>query len=248
MKKRGRAHRRRQRQDTNPHNPVEIKTPSGITIYKTHDLGRAPQFDWYHPGEQHEDGSSSSAARQELTTYTGSGPQGSRTWHISFRQTGEAFPLPGFNGAKTVVTITSVKRADGSTTYTVTTDYPSRSTRSPASTTSPRGRRHDPGQHGRRRSTTPTPRSRATVLKPDYQQNLVDRYLVIDAVDPGDAIKYRRYFLPKATATMAALEQILLEMGKDNTSPNIMKVTFDLSKPDAYSTDPVWYWIDTINV
>lgn len=229
----------------NPTNPVEIKTPSGMVIFKTLDLDAMISLDWYHPGD---------LAKMELlyrgvvdiTTYTG-GVQNEKVI-ISFRQVSEAFPLPGFNGAKTAVTVNSVKNEDETTTYTLTTDY----TVAVDSTT---GITHIVQVSG---GAIPlnaklvvnydyTPLA-GKILKPNYDNALVFRHIVLDSYpNPADLTKYRRYYLPNCTIE-TELGHSLLEVGSDNTTPNILPITLKYAKPDYLSNDPKWYYQDTFNV
>jgi hypothetical protein len=230
---------------SNPPNPIEIKTPSGITIFQTLDLDAMVSCDWYHPGD---------LAKMELltrgvTTLTSySGGTQTEDVNIVFRKVSEAFPLPGFNGDKTVVTINSVKSADLATTYTVTTDYT-------VAVDSDTGISHLVQVSGGAIplntdivvNYTYTPLTSKT-LKPDYDGAIVFRHVMIDVfVDQNDLTKYRRFFLPNCTI-QTELGQSLLEIGQDNTSPNIVPITFKYAKPDAGSKDPKWYYIDTVNV
>lgn len=230
----------------NPPNPVEIKTPSGITIFQTLDLDAMISCDWYNPGD---------LAKLELlyrgvtslTTYDGSTPQ-TENVNVVFRNVSEAFPLPGYNGAKTVATVNSVKSADLATTYTVTTDY----TVAVDSVTGITHVVHVSGGSIPRNTDivvnyTYTPLASKT-LKPDYDGAVVFRHVIIDSfTDQNDLTKYRRYFMPNCTI-QTEMGHSLLEIGQDNTSPNIMPITLKYAKPDAGSKDPKWYYIDTANV
>lgn len=231
---------------SNPPNPVEIKTPSGITIFQTLDLDAQVSCDWYHPGD---------LTKMELlfrgvatlSSYTGSTTQ-TESVNVVFRNASEAFPLPGFNGDKTAITINNVKSADGATTYTVTTDY----TKTVDANT---GVTHIVQVSGGSIplntdivvNYTFTP-LKSTILKPDYDGAVVFRHVIIDSfTDQNDLAKYRRFFLPNCTI-QTEMGQSLLEIGEDNRSPNILPITLKYAKPDAGSKDPKWYYIDTANV
>lgn len=230
-----------------PVNTTEIKTPSGITVMKTTEPGASISFDLYHPGDL------SVIERLfrgivEKTTYTGSAAQ-VETVIINFRNVGDCAVLPGYNGAKTAATITSIKSLDLATTYTVSTDYTVTADALTGMTLI---------THVSPASTIPlntdvvvtysyTP-LKSTVLKPNYDGNIIERFLVVDSYpDKSDATKYRRYFLPKATV-MSDMVHSLLEVGKENSKPNILPVTLELATPDIGMNEPVWYWIDTYNV
>lgn len=229
-----------------PANPVEIKTPSGITIFQTLDLDAVLSGDWYHPGD---------LSKMELmvrgalgkTIYDGSTAQ-SEAVAVNFRKAGEAFPLPGFDGDKTVVTITNVKSEDGATTYVVTDDY----TVAVDQTTGISHLIHTsdgdiPLNTDVIVTYSYTP-LKSTILKPDFDTAPVMRHVMVDVfTDLNDLNKYRRYYLPNCVIE-SPLMHGMLENGKDNTSPNLMPFTFRYAKPDAASKAPKWYYIDTVNV
>lgn len=227
-----------------PLNRTEIKTPSGITVYETADPDAKIEFDFYHPGNNY---ALDLLFRGpvNLTKYDGSTAVTGEKAAISFKSLGDCAVIPGFNGAKTAATITSVKSLDGATTYTVTTDY----TVSADALTGMTLITHVSG------GTIPlntdvvvtytyTP-SKSQQLNPSYAGTLIDRFLVLDSIDPSDSTKYRRYYLPRATAT-SELEHSLLDIGSDNANPNILKVSMQLAKPDVYTNDQKWYIIDTV--
>lgn len=230
---------------SNPTNPVEIKTPSGATIFKTLDLDATISCDWYHPGNLQ-------AIERlyrgvvDLTTHSGSAV--TEEVAVSFRQNNEAFPLPGFDGDKSVVTVNSVKSEDLATTYSVTTDY----TVAVDSTTGI--------SHVVHVSTGSIPLNTKVIvnydytplagkiLKPNYDNSLVLRHAMIDVFpNPSDLTKYRRYYLPNC-AIETEMGHSLLELGAENTSPNILPITLKYAKPDYLAKDPKWYYIDTYNV
>lgn len=233
-------------QIANAPNYVEIKSPSGITILETLDLDAEISCDWYHPGDLKK---MELLARgvTSLTGYDGSTTQ-TESVAVNFRNINEAFPLPGFNGSKLVVTINSVKSADGATTYTVTTDYT-------VSVDANTGISHlvhvstgaIPLNTDVIVNYTYTP-LKSNVLKPDYNGVIVLRHVILDAfVDQTDLTKYRRFYLPNCSLE-TELGQSLLHIGKDNTKPNIMPIKMKYAKPDPGSNDPKWYYIDTYNV
>jgi hypothetical protein len=229
----------------NPTNPVEIKSPSGQTVFKTLDLDCVISGDWYHPGNL------TAIERMyrgvvDLTTHSGSAV--TEAVAVAFRQNNEAFPLPGFDGDKSVVTINNVKTEDLATTYTVTTDY----TVAVDATTGI--------SHLVHVSTGSIPLNTKVIvnydytplagkiLKPNYDNSLVFRHIMLDVFpNPSDLTKYRRYYMPNCTIE-TEIGHSLLEIGADNTSPNILPVTFKYAKPDYLSSDPKWYYIDTYNV
>lgn len=232
---------------TSASNPIEVKTPSGITIYKSIDPDAEISFDWFHPGNL-------SAIERlfrgvvSLDSYDGSTAQ-SETVIVSFRAAGDAFPLPGFNGAKTAVTVSAVVLdSNTSTAYVATDDY----TVSVDSDTGMSFLVHVSGgdiplDTDIRVTYSYTPLA-SNILRPVENGELIERNIMIDCpVDPNDATKYRRYYLPRATVT-SDLMHSMLEMGKDNTNPNILPVTLRYAKPETSSNEPKWYWIDTENV
>jgi hypothetical protein len=101
---------------SHPTNPIEIKTPSGITIYKSIDLDAQVTFDLFHPGNL---GAIELLYRGvvSLTNFDGSTTVAGEDATIRFSAVSEAHPIPGFNGDKTAVTVNSVKSADLATTY-----------------------------------------------------------------------------------------------------------------------------------
>jgi hypothetical protein len=230
-----------------PPNPVEVKSPSGMTIFKTLDLDAIIKADWYHPADP---------AKIELlyrgviqnTSYDGSTAQ-TESVAVSFRQNNEAFPLPGFNGAKTAVTINNVKSLDGATTYTGSgTDYS-------VAVDTVTGISHIvhvstgviPLNTDVVVNYTYTP-LKSNIVKPNYDSNLVFRHLIIDVFpNYADTTKYRRYYMPNATIESAFMHRNI-EIGDGNTSPNLMPVEFKYAKPDSGTNDPKWYYIDTNNV
>jgi hypothetical protein len=230
----------------NPTNPTEIKSPSGITVWKSLDLDFVLACDWYHPGD---------LAKLELLYrgvvdldgYDGATVQ-SEAVAVSFAAAGDAFPLPGFNGAKTAVTITHVKSVDGVTTYTVTDDY----TVAVDSVTGLSMLVHVSGGDIPLNTDVIvtygyTP-SAGQVLKPNYSGAVVFRHVVVDAYpDPDDLTKMRRYYMPNCTIE-SEMGHSLLEIGQDNTSPNVLPITFKHAKPDAGSKAPKWYYADFYNV
>lgn len=231
---------------TQPVNRTEIKTPSGITIFTTSEPECSLEFDLYHPG----DNSVLELLFRgpvSLTKYDGTTAVTGEKVAISFAHAGDTAVLPGFNGAKTAATITNIKSVDGGTTYTGSgTDYAAAAADSATGMTLIT---HVSGGSIPLNtdvivtySYTP---AKSYQLNPKFNGDIIDRFIVIDAVDPSDSTKYRRYFLPRASAT-SALEHSLLENGKDNSNPNILKVSMQLAQPDPYGNDPKWYWIDTI--
>lgn len=227
-----------------PINRTEIKTPSGQTIFTTSEPEASFEFDLFHPGDNSILDLLFRGAFN-TTKYDGTTAVTGQKEAISFRSLGDCAVLSGFNGAKTAATITNIKSLDGATTYTVTTDY----LVTADATTGMTIITHVSGG-GIPLNTdvvvtyTYTP-PKSLQLNPSYTGNLIDRFIVIDSVDPSDSTKYRRYFLPKATAS-SNLEHSLLEVGKDNANPNILKVTMQLAQPDPYSYEPHWSWTDTI--
>ena len=232
---------------TNAPNPVEIKTPSGITIFKTLDLDAEISCDWYHPGD---------IRRMELltrgvtsrTSYDGSTAQAAEKVEIFFKNNNDAFPLPGFDGDKTTVTVNSVKDITETTTYTGSgTDY---SIAVDANT----GITHITHvSTGAIPLNTPvivnydyTP-LKSQILKPNYDGTLIFRNVIIDSyTDQSDLTKYRRFFLPNCTIE-TELGMSLVEIGQDNTSPTILPIRFKYAKPDVNSKAAKWYYIDTVN-
>ncbi|PQO47372.1 hypothetical protein [Blastopirellula marina] len=229
-------------------NPVEIKTPSGQTIYKGADMGMAIELDLYHPGNL--------AALELLyrglvtnVAYDGETTVAGEDVTISFFSSGGAFPLPGYNGDKTAVTVNSVKLASNTaTTYTATTDYTVAVDADtgisylvhvgggsiPVGTEIVVNYDYDPGE--------------GSIMRPVNNGVQRDRFVVIDCVtDCSDATKYRRYYLPHAFVVSDLLHQ-LLEYGQDNTSPNILPIRFEYAMPDACSTRSAWYWEDRVNI
>ncbi len=227
-------------------NNTEVKTPSGITVFKTADPDAQLSFDLYHPGDL----SVMELLFRGITTltpYDGSTAQSNEKCIVSFAAAGDAYPLPGFNGAKTVLSTVSVKSKDGTTTYTVSTDYT-------LAVDTVTGITHVVQVSGGAIpldtevlvTYTYTP-LKSKVLKPSFDGNLIDRHIIIDSFPVAtDTTKYRRYYLPRATVE-SDLMHSLLEFGKDNSSPNILPVTMSLAKPDVLSNDPLWYWMDTYN-
>ena len=232
---------------SHPSNPVEVKTPSGITLLKTMDMGAQIAFDFYHPGDAKDierlfRGPVVRTANDGSTTVAG------EEVVLNFRNASEALPLPGYNGDKTAVTVNSVKLvSDLTTTYSVTTDYTLTADPETGITLLvqvsgggiPVGEDiivnydYDPLE--------------AQILKPDDNTDLVDRFIVIDSFpDCNDLTKYRRYFLPRMTIT-SDLVHSMIEMGADNQNPNLMNVTLTYNKPSTCSDEHKWYWIDTYN-
>ncbi len=228
-------------------NPTEIRTPSGITIYQTIDLDPTISFDWYHPGnndliELLFRGAVSS------TTYDGSTAQ-AKTITVSFRQASEAVPLVGFDGDLTVVTVSAVVLDSApSTTYTVTTDYTlAVDTTTGVSMITQVSGGSIPLNTDIRVTYSFTPLA-SKVLQPVDNGNLVMRTVMIDSPLPSASqTAYRRYILPRCTIT-SDLMHSMLELGQDNTSPNILPMTLKYSRPDTDSKDQRWIWYDTVNV
>lgn len=230
-----------------PVNTTEIKTPSGITIFKTQEPGAMLSLDIYHPGDLT---MIERLFRGIVEKTAFSGGTATENVAVSFRNLGDCAVLPGFNGAKTAVTVNSVKSADLATTYTGSgTDYAAASADSLTGMTI---LTHISGGAIPLNTDvivnyTYTPLT-STVVKPNYDGNIIDRFIVIDSfTDKSDNTKYRRYFLPRATVTSDLVHR-LLEVGKENTAPNLLHVDFELSTPDVTQYDPTWYWIDTYNV
>lgn len=227
-----------------PMNPVEIKTPSGITIYRSVDMDARASFDWFHPGNL-------TAIERMMrgpvtkTTYDGSTAQ-AETVVVNFRAANDSFVLPGFDGDKTVVTVSAVVlHSTPATTYTVTTDYTlGVDTATGMSYITQVSGGSIPLNTEIRVTYSYTPLA-STILKPVENAEQHDRFFVIDTfVDPADLTKYRRYFLPRCRVVSDLMHRAL-EVGKDNTSPNIMPVTLEYSKPETGSNEASWYWIDT---
>lgn len=227
-----------------PTNPIEIKSPSGITIFKTLDPEATATCDFYHPGDN---------SILELlfrgvfsnTTYDGNTAV-TETVAFAFRQAGEAMILPGYDGDKTAVTVSAVVLdSNTSTSYDVTDDY----TVNADSTTGMSYITHVsngaiPVGQEIRVTYSYTPLA-SNVLRPIENGTQVLRNIVIDSV--VSSTKYRRYVLPRCTVT-SDLSHKMLEFGKENSNPNFMSLKFEYSKPDTGSLAPAWYWIDTINV
>lgn len=229
-------------------NPVEIRTPSGMTIYQTIDFEPTISFDWYHPGnldliELMYRGS------LDTTTYDGSTAQ-QETIVVNFRNNNEAIPLLGFDGDLSVVTASAVVLDSApSTSYTGSgTDY----SLAVDSTTGISMITHVstgaiPLNTDIRVTYSYTPLA-SKVLTPIDNGTLVNRFIMIDSPLPSASqTKYRRYLLPRATIQSDLLHS-MLELGQDNTSPNIMPVAFKYQRPDTDSREQRWKWYDTVNV
>lgn len=228
-------------------NPVEIRTPSGITIYQTIDLDPSISFDWYHPGNNDLIELMYRGALTS-TTYDGLTAQ-AKTVTVNFRQNNEAVPLLGFDGDLTVVTVSAVVLdSTPATTYTVTTDY----TLAVDATTGVSMITHvSTGSIALntdiRVTYSFTPLA-SKLLEPVDNGNLVLRTIMIDSPLPSATdTKYRRYILPNCTIT-SDLMHSMLELGQDNTSPNILPVSFKYQRPDTNSRAQRWMWFDTVNV
>ncbi|QDT46164.1 hypothetical protein Pan258_01810 [Symmachiella dynata] len=236
-------------QVSHPGNPVDVKTPSGITVFKSNDMGAQISLDLYHPGDAK---SIERLFRGPVTRveHDGATAVAGEEVVLNFRNANEALPIPGFNGAKTAATINSVKSLDGSVTYTLFTvsgDYKVLAdTETGLTLIEHVGAGIIPLDTDVVVNYDYTP-LKSQQIKPDDDAELVDRFLVIDSYpDCDDTTKYRRYFLPRMTVTSDLLHS-LLEMGQDNQSPNIMPVTMTYNKPSSCSDEPRWYWIDTYN-
>ena len=229
---------------THPANPVEVKSPSGITVYRTLDLDSMLEFDLYHPG----DNSVLELLYRgviDLTEYDGATAQ-NEVVSIKFRNASEAYPLPGFDGDKGAVTVNSVKSSDLATTYSLTTDYTVAvdSVTGISMIVQVSGGSIPVGEEVIvDYDFTPL---ESKVLRPNFGADLVDRHLLVTTfVDCDDLTKYRTYYLPRATAT-SDLQHSLLETGEDNTNVAILPVKMELAKPDACGKEAKWAWYDTV--
>jgi len=233
---------------THPANAFEIKSPSGVSVLKGVDMGMSISFDLYHPRDL--------LALEKMyrgavtaTAYDGSTAEASEEVQFAFGAASEAFPIPGFDGDRTAVTVNSVKLASNTaTTYTATTDY----TLAADALTGMTVITHVSG------GSIPvgadiivnydyTPLE-STILRPNDNGTLLDRFLMVESrPDCSDATKYTRYYMPRSTISSDLVHQ-LLEVGANNQSPNILPVTFEYKMPDSCSKEAKWYWIDTVNV
>lgn len=230
-----------------PTNPGEAKTPSGVTIMNWIDPDAELTCDWYHPGDQ------SLIELMFRGALTLTSPSGSaditESVIVSFKAAGDAFPLPGFDGDKTVVTVSAVVLASNtSTTYTVTTDYT-------IAVDAVTGVTHivQVSAAGIPLNTdikvTYTYRPLAgKMLQPIDNGELIYRNVILDIfTTPSHATKYIRYYMPRSTIMSDMVHQHI-EMGAANSSPNVMPLTFKYAKPDTNTYDPKWYTLNTYNV
>lgn len=230
-----------------PPNPIEIKSPSGVTILTSMDMDLQASFDWFHPGnadaiEKLFRGAIDKVTNDGSTTVT-------EDVEVKFNTSGDAVLLPGFNGDKTVVTVNTVKlKSNLATTYTVTDDYTVTVDADtgfsylthvgggviPVGVEIVVNYDYDPLE--------------SNTIKPNGNGVLEDRFIIIDEFpDCNDLTKYRRWYLPHMTANSAIVHS-MLKIGEDNQSPNIMPVTMMYKKPEACSDRDTWYMIDTYNV
>lgn len=227
-----------------PVNRTSVKTTSGIEVFTSAEPEAMISFDLYHPGD---------AKTLDLifrgpinySQYDGSTAVTGEKANVSFGALGDCAVLPYYNGAKTAVTVTDIKSADGATTYTVTTDY---TVAADAATGMTLITHVSGGAIPLNKDVVVTfshtpPASR--VIRPNFSGNIVDRFLVVDAIDPADSTKYRRHILPRATAE-SSIDLSLLESSSENANVGVLSVSMKLAKPDSYGYDPKWSWYDTI--
>jgi hypothetical protein len=228
-------------------NPGDAKTPSGVTIMNWIDPDAEITCDWYHPGDlsiieclfRGALSLTSSAGSTDIT----------ESVLVEFNNASDAFPLPGADGDKTVVTVSAVVLASAtSTTYTVTTDYT-------IAVDPVTGVTHIVQVSGGSIPlktpilVTYTWRPLAgKIIKPVDNGEQIFRTIILDVfTNPSDATKYIRYVLPRCTVTSDLVQQHI-EFGKDNSSPNIMPLAFKYAKPDTNTNDAKWYILNTHNV
>ncbi|HEV7282297.1 MAG TPA: hypothetical protein VGN57_18995 [Pirellulaceae bacterium] len=230
-----------------PANPVKLKSPSGITVLSFIDMKARLTCDWYNPRDN---------AKLELllrgavtnTNYDGTTAQ-SETVRVRFRNTGEAFLLPGFNGDKTPVTISAVTLADDvSTTFTVATDYAvAVDADTGYSYISHVGAGDIPVDTDILVTYSYTPLA-STMLKPVESGELAPRYFVIEILpDPTDPTKYIRYYLPNATIE-SDLVQRLLKVSTENQNLNVLNLVFAQDTQEEAQNYAPWSIVDTYNV
>lgn len=230
-----------------PTNPIEVKTPSGITIYSSIDPDAEIACDWYHPGdlgliELMFRGAVNIAAPTGSTDIT-------ETVLVSFKNAGDAFPLPGFDGDKSAVTVSAVVLDSApSTSYTVTTDYTLSADATTGVTSIVQVSNGGIALNTAIRVTYTYRPLASKILSPVDNGELVYRNVLLDVfTNPNDATKYKRYYLPRCTIQSDLVHQNI-EFGTDNTSPNIMPLVFKYAKPDTNTNDAKWKIHDTHNV
>lgn len=103
-------------------NQGDIKSPSGTNIYSFSDPDAEVGADWYHPGDYSK---IELMFRGIVSLQTTNGSTDiTETVLVEFQNAGDAYPLPGYDGDKSAVTISAVVLDSApSTAYTVTTDY-----------------------------------------------------------------------------------------------------------------------------
>ncbi len=230
---------------TGASNPIDIKSPSGNSVYQSIDPDAQISFDWYHPGNLSGIELLFRGAL-DLDSYDGLTAQ-VETVVVRFGALGNAASLPGFDGDKTVVTVSAVVLdSNPSTAYTVSTHYT-------LAVDTATGMSHIVHVSGGaipldtdiRVTYTYTPLA-SNILRPIENGQLDPRFVIIDSpTDPNDLTKYRRYYLPRATVT-SDLVHSLLEFGTENANPNIMNVVLKYQKPETGTKQAAWYWIDTV--
>lgn len=229
--------------------PIELKTASGDTIYRSLILDPKMSFDLYHPGdltllEQLFRGVVS------LEENDGATEVGGEQVAVSFRAVSEAAVLPNYNGDGSAVTVTSVVLAsDVTTTYTVTDDYTLVADPLTGMTLIvhvPTGDIPLDAEVIVTYSYTPLA---SRILRPVEDGDTVPRFfMVVTYPDLTDTTKYRRYFLPHSIITSPISHAILGAGTKDGMkTPNIMPVTVEYEHPELISQKARWYWIDTHN-
>lgn len=203
--------------------------------------------DWYHPGDPTLIELMFRGA-VSLTTATGSADI-TESVLVEFNNASDAFPLPGFDGDKTVVTVSAVVLASNTaTSYTVTTDYT-------IAVDPVTGVTHivqvSGGSIPLKTPILVTYAYRplaGKILKPIDNGEQIYRNFILDVfTNPSDATKYIRHFMPRSTVTSDLIQQHV-EFGKDNSSPNIMPITIRYAKPDTNTNDAKWYILNTHNV
>lgn len=233
-------------QISHPANPVEIKTPSGITIYKSVDLDTQLSFDLYHPGDLKviERLFRGAVTRTE---HDGSTAVAGAKQRVIFRNAGDVAALVGFDGDGTAVTVNSIKDVTETTTYTVTTDYTvNYDSESGLTLITHVGAGSLPLDTEVLVNYDYTP-AKSQELAPNTDGTLIDRFMVIESYpDCSDTSLYRKFILPRMTVESDLVVQ-LLEIGEDNTNPNILSVTMSYKKPDVCQNLAEWKWFDSYN-
>lgn len=228
-------------------NSAAITTASGFTLARVSDPRATISGIFYNPGKL-ESIELMARGLVDVDTYDGSTTVTGEIVTLKFDSANQYVALPGYNGDKTAVTVTSVKlKSNQLTVYTVTDDY--------TVSADPTGVtliKHVSGGD--------IPLGTEVVVNYSYEplagnilkassSGILETRTVMLHMQPDcdDATKYIRVICPAMYLT-SDITMNFLDRGADNSEPGIMNFTYEQEKPEKCGGAALPVIINTIDV